>query len=117
MSVYYNVKDAEGGAYELWQQICDMYDKHSAASMVYWIKKLIDLRMEEDASINAHLNEFNTIFSQLATQKITFEDNVKAMFLLVTLLESWDTFRTAISNSVPADELTSTTVESSLCWG
>ena len=31
-SVYYNVKDAEGGPYELWQRICDMYDKHSAAS-------------------------------------------------------------------------------------
>ena len=47
-----------------------MYNKHSAASQVYWIKKLIDLRMEEGASMNAHLNEFNTIFSQLATQKI-----------------------------------------------
>ena len=113
-SVYYNVKDAEGGAYELWQRICDMYDKHSAASQVYWIKKLIDLRMEEGASMNAHLNEFNTIFSQLTTQKIIFEDNVKAMFLLVTLPDSWDTFRTAISNSVPAGELTSTNVESSL---
>ncbi|MCO5602625.1 hypothetical protein L7F22_056759 [Adiantum nelumboides] len=66
-SVYYNVKDAEGGAYELWQRICDMYDKHSAASMVYWIKKLIDLQMEEGASMNAYLNEFNTIFNQLAT--------------------------------------------------
>ncbi|MCO5585550.1 hypothetical protein L7F22_039483 [Adiantum nelumboides] len=113
-SVYYNVKDAKGGAYKLWQRICDMYDKHSAASMVYWIKKLIDLRMEGGAFMNTHLNEFNTIFSQLATRKITFEDNVKWMFLLVTLPESWDTFRTAISNSVPADELTSTNVEFSL---
>ncbi|MCO5593239.1 hypothetical protein L7F22_047246 [Adiantum nelumboides] len=113
-SIYYNVKDAKGGAYEVWQWICDMYDKHLAASMVYWIKKLIDLRMEEGASMNALLYEFNTIFSQLAMQKITFEDNLKSMFLLVTLPESWDTFRTAISNSVPADELTSTNVESSL---
>ncbi|MCO5590505.1 hypothetical protein L7F22_044475 [Adiantum nelumboides] len=112
--VYYNVQDAEGGAYKLWQRICDMYDKHSAASMVYWIKKLLDLRMEEGASMNAHLNEFNITFSQLATQKITFEDNVKLMFLFVTLLESWDTFRTAISNSVPAEKLTSTNVECSL---
>ncbi|MCO5549194.1 hypothetical protein L7F22_002660 [Adiantum nelumboides] len=82
-SIYYNVKDAEGGAYELWQWICDMYDKHSATSMVYWIKKLIDLRMEEGASMNTHLIEFNTIFSQLAMQKITFQDNV------VSLLVQW----------------------------
>ena len=53
-SVYYNVKDAEGGAYTLWKRICDMYDKLSAASMVYWIKKLIDLQMEEGASMNLH---------------------------------------------------------------
>ncbi|MCO5606833.1 hypothetical protein L7F22_061024 [Adiantum nelumboides] len=87
-SLYYNVKDAKGGAYELWQRICDMYDKHLATSMVCWIKKLIDLQMEEDASMNAPLNEFNTIFSQLATQKTTSENNVKAMFLLVTLPQS-----------------------------
>ncbi|MCO5610493.1 hypothetical protein L7F22_064732 [Adiantum nelumboides] len=66
-SVYSNVKNAKGGAYELRQWICDMYDKHLAASMVYWIKKLIDSQVEEGASMNAHLNEFNTIFSQLAT--------------------------------------------------
>ncbi|MCO5570876.1 hypothetical protein L7F22_024605 [Adiantum nelumboides] len=112
-SVYYNVKDAEGGACELWQRICDMYDKHLATSMVHWIKKLIDLQMEKGASMNAHLNELNTIFSQLAMQKITFENKVKAMFLLVTLPESWDTFRIAISNTILADEL-STKVESSL---
>ncbi|MCO5584331.1 hypothetical protein L7F22_038255 [Adiantum nelumboides] len=50
-SAYYNVKDAEGGAYELRQRVCDMYDKYLAASMVYWIKKLIDLRLEEGISI------------------------------------------------------------------
>lgn len=42
-----------------------MYDKHLVASHVYWIKKLIDLKMEEGASIKSHLNEFNTIFSQI----------------------------------------------------
>ncbi|MCO5546975.1 hypothetical protein L7F22_000414 [Adiantum nelumboides] len=78
------------------------------------IKKLINLRMEEGPSMNAHLHVFNTIFNQLATQKATFEDNVKAMFLLVTLPELWDTFRTAISNLVPIDELISTNVKSNL---
>lgn len=60
-----------------------------------------------------HLNEFNTIFSQLSTQKIAFDDSVKAMFLLVTLPKSWDTFKTASSNSTPAGSLTCADVESS----
>ena len=65
--VYYNVKDADGRAYALWKRICDMNDKHSAASEVYWIKRIIDLRMEEGDFMNSHLNELNIVFCQLAT--------------------------------------------------
>lgn len=61
-----------------------------------------------------HLNEFNTIFSQLSAQEVEFKDSVKALFLLITLPENWDIFCTAISNSAPASGLTSANVESSL---
>ena len=64
--------------------------------------------------MSSHLNEFNTIFSQLSAQEIKFDDSVKAIFLLVTLPESWDTFCTTVSNSAPANGLTSANVESSL---
>lgn len=112
-SVYFNVKD-QRTTYTLWTKLCDLYEKQSAASQVYWLKQLVDLKMKEGAAMSNHLNEFNTIFSQLSAQKIVFEDSVKAMFLLVTLPESWDTFRTAISNSAPAGGLTVTNVEGSL---
>ena len=39
---------------------------------------------------------------------------MKALFLLITLLESWETFCIAISNSTPVAGLTSANVESSL---
>ena len=61
-----------------------------------------------------HLNEFNTIFSQLIAQEVEFHDSVKAMFLLITLPESCDTFRIALSNSVSAAGLTTANVEGSL---
>ena len=64
--------------------------------------------------MSSHLNEFNTIFSHLSPQEVEFEDSVKALFLLITLPESWNTFKTAISNSEPASGLTSANVESSL---
>lgn len=73
-SVYYNVKNAEGGVYALWQRIYDMYDKHSAASQVYWIKinrfigsRSLSICGWRKVPLYSHLNEFNTIFSQLAT--------------------------------------------------
>jgi len=116
-SVYFNVKD-ERTTYTLWTKLCDLYEKQSAASQVYWLKQLVDLKMKEGVAMSNHLNEFNTIFSQLFAQKIVFEDSVKAMFLLVTLPESWDTFHTAISNSAPAESvaggLTVANVEGSL---
>ena len=62
--------------------------------------------MKEVTSVASHLNEFNIIFSQMQAQKLEFGDEVKAIFLLCSLPASWDTFRIAISNSVPDGMLT-----------
>ena len=64
--------------------------------------------------MSSHINEFNTILNQLSAQEIKFDDYVKEIFLLVTLLERWDTFCIAISNFALASGLTSLNVESSL---
>ena len=61
-----------------------------------------------------HLNEFHTIFSQLIVQEILFPDIVKAMFLLITLPDSWDIFHMALSNSVMPNGLMSANVKGSL---
>ena len=90
-NVYFNVAE-ETTAYGVWQKLCDLYEKQSAASQIYWLKKLVDLKMKEGTSMSNHLNEFHTIFSQLTMQEIIFPDTVKAMFLLITLPDSWDTF-------------------------
>ena len=80
-SVYFNVVE-ETTSYGVWQKLCGLYEKQSVASQVYWLKKLVDLKMKEGMPMSNHLNEFNTIFSQLTAQGIKFEDSVKAMFLL-----------------------------------
>ena len=101
-------------SYDLWQKLCDLYEQKSAASQVYWLKQLVDLKMKDGTPMSSHLNEFNTIFSQLSAQEVEFADSMKALFLLIPLPKSWDTFRIAISNSAPASGLTSANVESSL---
>ncbi|MCO5574178.1 hypothetical protein L7F22_027960 [Adiantum nelumboides] len=112
-NVYFNVAE-EITAYGVWQKLCDMYEKQSAASQIYWLKKLVDLKMKEETAMSNHLYKFHTIFSQLTAQEIVFPDSMKAMFLLITLPDSWDTFRTALSNSVTPEGLTSANVEDSL---
>ncbi|MCO5610866.1 hypothetical protein L7F22_065108 [Adiantum nelumboides] len=112
-SVYFNVKDTKG-TYGVWQALSNLYDKKSAASQVFWLKKLIHLCKKE----TTHLDEFKTILSQLQAQEVEFQDSDKAMFLLVTFpdsfLDSWDTFRISISDLAPKNGLKCTDVENSL---
>ncbi|MCO5574219.1 hypothetical protein L7F22_028001 [Adiantum nelumboides] len=103
-SVYFNVAD-EVLTYDAWTKLSGLYKKQSVASQVYWLKKLVDLKMKEGTPMSDHLNEFNTIYKQLSAQGVRFDEPVRAMFLLITLLESWDTFRTALSNFAPLDDL------------
>ncbi|MCO5588718.1 hypothetical protein L7F22_042677 [Adiantum nelumboides] len=70
--------------------------------------------MKEGTPMSNYLNEFNTIYSQLLAQGVRFDKPVRAMFLLITLPESWDTFRIALSNFAPPDGLTIAGVEGSL---
>lgn len=63
-SMYFNIKDMRTN-FEIWQKLCDLYEKKSAASQVYWLKQLVDLKIKEGTFMSNHLNEFNTIFSHL----------------------------------------------------
>ncbi|MCO5575048.1 hypothetical protein L7F22_028845 [Adiantum nelumboides] len=112
-SEYFNVKNMRT-TYNSWEKLCDLYKQNSAALQVYWLKQLVDLKMKEGTTMSDHLDEFNTIFSNLDAQVVEFEDSVKALFLLITLPKRWDSFRTASSNSTPASGLTSANVESNL---
>lgn len=112
-TMYFNVAQ-ETTSYSVGKKLCDLYEKQSAPAQVYWLKKLVDLKMNDNTPMSNHLNEFNTIFSQLSAQGIKLEDSVKAMFLLVTLPESWEAFPTSLSNFAHVDGLTSANVEGSL---
>ena len=63
-SVYFNVKEMKT-SFALWKKLCDLYEQKSATSQVYWLKQLVDLKMKDGTPMSSHLNEFNTIFSQL----------------------------------------------------
>lgn len=77
--VYFNVKDMKT-SHELWQKFCGLYEQKSAASQVYWLKHLVDLKMKEGTSMSNHLNDFNSIYSNLVAQEVEFPNSVKALF-------------------------------------
>ena len=81
-----------------------MYERPSANSKVHLMKKLFNLKMAENASV-AHLNEFNTITNQLLSVEIDFDDEIRALIVLVSLPNSWEAMRMAVSNSTGKEKL------------
>ena len=86
---------------DLMKALSDMYEKLSANNKVHLMKKLFNLKMTENASVAQHLNEFNTITSV----EIDFDDEIRALIVLASLPNSWETMRMAISNSTGKENL------------
>ncbi|KAE8654176.1 E3 ubiquitin protein ligase upl2, putative isoform 2 [Hibiscus syriacus] len=64
---------------------------------------IIQLRMTEGASVAQHLNELNTITTQLSSVEIEFDDEVRALILLSSLPDSWNATVTAVSSHFKRD--------------
>lgn len=79
--------------------LSSMYEKPSASNKVHLMRRLFNLRMTEGASVAQHLNELNTITTQLSSVKIEFDDEVRALILLSSLPDSWNATVTAVSSS------------------
>ena len=73
---------------DLMKALSGMYEKSSANNKVHLMKKLFNLKMAENVSIEQHLNEFNTITNQLSSVEIDFDDEICALIVLASLPNS-----------------------------
>ena len=90
---------------DLLKALSNMYKKSSAMNKVYLMQRLFNLHMSEGESVVDHINEFNMIVSQLSSVEINFEHEIKALILMSSLPESWDTVVVAISSFRGYDKL------------
>jgi len=82
LSIFLLKKTTEG----VMDKVAKMYVKPSASNKVYLMKKLFSMKMNEGSSIQDHVNEFNTIINQLCSVEIEFEDEIRALLILCSLL-------------------------------
>ncbi|MCO5579898.1 hypothetical protein L7F22_033763 [Adiantum nelumboides] len=55
-NLLFNVENEET-AWGMWKRLEGLYAQQSAANKVYWLKKLIDLRMKKGTQMSVHLNQ------------------------------------------------------------
>lgn len=89
----------------LMKALSNMYEKPSASNKVHLMRRLFNLRMTEGASVAQHLNELNSVTTQLSSVEIDFEDEVRALILLSSLPDSWNATVTAVSSSSGSNKL------------
>ena len=88
----YNHIANETHAGTLWEKIESLYVSKSDNSKLYLLNCLMNLRYRENSSISDHLNEFQGLLDQLSRMGINFDDEFLRLWLLNTLLESWEIF-------------------------
>ena len=74
---------------ELMTALSGMYEKPLVNNKVHLMKKLFNLKMAEGAAVAKHLNEFNIITNQLSSMEIEFDDEIRALIVLASFLNSW----------------------------
>ena len=92
-SVYFTVQSCST-TFELWKILSDTYEKKVAATKIYPMRRLYNLRMKEFDSVQTHLNQYESLSSQT-----TIEDELRAMFLMSSLPSSWEIFVTTMCNA------------------
>ena len=71
-SVYFIVQTCST-TFELWNTLSNTYEKKVAATKIYLIWRLYNLQMKESDSVQTHLNEYESLSSQISAQGTTVE--------------------------------------------
>ena len=70
------------------ETLTKLYKRSSASNKVFLMKCLFNIKMAEGGFFVDHLNDFNTITSQLSFVGINFDEEIKALLILCSFPES-----------------------------
>ena len=66
------------------------YESTTAMNQVHLMRRLIDVGLADAKSVAEHISTFNGLLNQLQDLGLQiFNDKIKAIFLLMTLSETW----------------------------
>ena len=98
-SVAFNITKAKM-IEELMKTLETLYEKPSASNKVFLMKHLFNMKMAEGGSVADHLNEFNTITSQLSSMNVNFDEEIRALLILCSFPKRWNGLVMDVSDSI-----------------
>ena len=90
----YNFNE-ESQAHELWEKIGIMFQNKNAANQVSVF------RYQDGSSMAEHMNAFQGLIHQETSLEVPLADEVLALFLLVSLPDSWETLVVTLGTAGP----------------
>ena len=87
VSVAFNISK-EKTTEDVMKALGKLYEKPLASNKVFLMKRLFNMKMSENGSVADHLNDFNMVTSQLRSVGVKFDDEVRVLLMLCSLLES-----------------------------
>ena len=82
-------------------KIKGLYERKTAQNKAFVARKLVNLKLKEGRSVAEHLSKFQDLVNQMVTMKLIIDNELQALLLLGSLLDSWETLVVSLSNSAP----------------
>ena len=82
-----------------------MYEKLITPNKVHLMRRLFNLQMTKGMLAAQHLNELNIVTTQLSSVGFEFDEEVRTLILLSSLLEIWNATITSVSRLSGSNKL------------
>ena len=100
MSLYNNFNE-ETKVNALWMKIGFMFENKNVVNRVSVCRKIVRLRYQDGFNMAEHLNAFQGCINKIISQEVPLADEVLALLLLGSLLDSWEMLVVTLGNVEP----------------
>ena len=98
----------------VWEHLESLYARKTGNNKMFLIKQMLSLKYHDGSPMTDHLNNFQGIMNQLSAIGIKFDEEIQGLLLLGSLPDSWETFRTSLSNFAPDGVISMDSAKSSV---
>ena len=113
MSILQHVAN-DTNAHDLWYKLATMYERKNSLIKASLMRKLVRLMYTNGDCISVQFSALMGIVNQLASTKISLDNELQALLLLSSLPDSWETLVVPLSASCQDENLSLDVIKTGL---